>query len=184
VVATEEITGHESVDALYGEGAHLDVKAGAWRWNEYYNALECVAWMQQYGLEDGGVDLVVIEDFILRPAPGRGGASAGRAGISPARIGGYIGLMLELGEYGENGLSVVWQTAAMAKPMNKARMEALGLWVVGSEHKRDAVRHCYVAWGRVSTGGATVKPAVGGSTSKRVASKAAPRKASRTAKGK
>lgn len=162
VEATAEITGMAAVDEIYGDGASSDPKA--WRWLEYYNALECLGWVDAHQ-----PDLLVIEDFILQP--GKGGVNGGgtyrggaRAGLSPARIGAALGALLEVGGYSGSGggsggggsgatMQVVWQGSSMISRLNKARMDRLGLWVRGSEHKRDAVRHAYVGWQRFGDSG-------------------------------
>lgn len=174
IMQTAEINGVQALEEKYGEAAAAD--DAAWRWLEYYNALECYAWIDDAlsSLKGDETLLVVIEDFILQPGKSgeyRGGA---RAGLSPARVGACIGMMLEVGG---DQCSIMWQNSSMISRMGKLRMERLGLWVRGSEHKRDAVRHAYVGWQRsqqqavarsvavaqsaAKSGGATVKKAVG-----------------------
>lgn len=142
-----EITGVDGLEERYGEGAAADDKA--WRWLEYYNALECYGWIDSFR-----PDLVVIEDFILQPGKQgeyRGGA---RAGLSPARIGAVLGTFIEVA-YEHEGLTLMWQGSSLISRMNKVRMDRLGLWVPASEHKRDAVRHAYVGYGRHMEGKST-----------------------------
>lgn len=178
--ATAEIDGYATVDEMYGEGAHQDDKA--WRWCEYYNALECFGWIEEHR-----PDILVIEDFILQPGKKgeyRGGA---RAGLSPTRIGGYIGMMIEIAA--DFNMSIKWQGSSMIAGLNQQRMKHHGIWVVGSEHKRDAVRHCWVAskGGTLGAGGsgrtASVKGTVGGSAQRSSgAKKASPRRVSKSVK--
>ena len=126
---------------------------------EYRAALRCFGWVVEQL-----PDLVVIEDFVLQPGKQGEYRGGSRAGLSPARIGamvhGFIMLDGEAdGEDPDAGVNlspgVLWQGPAMIKTMTSARIRAAGLWVVGSQHIRDAACHAYVGYGR--TVGATVK---------------------------
>lgn len=76
---------------------------------------------------------LIIEDFNLRGKPG----SLDRTGLSPVRVTSALLGML----YGFPK-AVVFQQPEQAKSRwTTPRMKNSGLWVVGSEHKRDATRH-------------------------------------------
>jgi hypothetical protein len=93
--------------------------------------------------------MLVVEDFHLRPGP-RG--TTKREGIYPVRINAAIETALAawlsdrhtrewLGGF-EWLVQPVYQQAAQAKQFaTDARIREWGLWVVGSDHKRDANRH-------------------------------------------
>ena len=91
-----------------------------------------------------GVDVVIIEDFVLRLSPGGGtaGLSSARAGLSPVRIG--FGLAMGLDVAGFAG-EVVFQGASGAiSVITNERLRGLGMYVKypgGGEHVRDAARH-------------------------------------------
>jgi hypothetical protein len=102
---------------------------------------------------EGEVDVVVIEDFVLRP-----GGTGVRAGLSPVRIGAAISAFLRVENAvrvteNKSVMLVVWQTPAMAKQhMTDTRLKANGLWVRGSAHQRDALRHAITGYKRLSSG--------------------------------
>lgn len=91
-----------------------------------------------------GVDLVVIEDFVLRSVPGGGGVSTARVALSPARIGFGIACLIAAAE-GLGGVEVVLRPAGDAiAVMTNERLRRLGMYVRfkgGGEHVRDAARH-------------------------------------------
>lgn len=93
-------------------------------------------------------DIIVMEDFVLT-GPARGGWSSARTGISPARI--IHGLLCMLSQRWDGspyGLHQVWfQMAGQKDVINNDRLKALGIYVAGSEHIRDAIRHAEV-WRR------------------------------------
>jgi hypothetical protein len=116
-----------------------------------------------------GVDWLAIEDFILRIGKG----SSGRDGLSAVRItanfmallrerkltafsgirGGVPNRMSQRGAMrlgNKGGCRVVWQSPADAKGVfTDARLRQHGLWVVGNEHARDAMRHLALMWRKV-----------------------------------
>jgi hypothetical protein len=76
-----------------------------------------------------GLDEIVVEDFISRP-----GAAVN---LSAPRV---IGRILAWAE--ENDVPVIMQQPSAAKTViTKDRLRALGGWVRGMEHARDALRH-------------------------------------------
>lgn len=77
---------------------------------------------------------IVYEDFILRPGKQH---SSVRSGLSPVRVTAALMGMLH-----HKNLQWVPQQPADAKSRwDGQRLRKKGLWVVGSEHKRDAMRH-------------------------------------------
>lgn len=79
-------------------------------------------------------DIVVVEDFILRPT-----GNARRSGLSPVRITARLETLCAA-----RGLDVEWvyQQASAAKGVvTDTRLRDLGLWVRGQVHARDALRH-------------------------------------------
>lgn len=78
---------------------------------------------------------LVIEDFILRLPAGSGK----RSGISPARITGMI-----MGMLYQHTVTYRLQQPSEAKAIDNQKLRKEDLWVVGSEHKRDIVRHAVV----------------------------------------
>ena len=96
-------------------------------------------------------DLVVIEDFLLRPPKsGQRGANVGsrdRSGLSAPRVSLSLVTWLDVLDWnGANGVGLKLQSAANAKHViNDQRLRSAGLWVRGSEHARDALRHMALA---------------------------------------
>jgi hypothetical protein len=91
---------------------------------------------------DYDVDLVIIEDFILRGVAG----STKRESLSPARLGFGIACLLSLLAADERaGLEVVLRLAGDAiSIMTNDRLKRLGMYVKypgGGTHVRDAMRH-------------------------------------------
>ena len=77
-----------------------------------------------YGLEE-----IVVEDFISRPGPA--------VNLSAPRV---IGRIMAWAE--DNEVPAVMQSPSAAKTvLTKDRLRALGGWVRGAEHARDALRH-------------------------------------------
>lgn len=82
-------------------------------------------------------EILCIEDFILT-GPARGGWSSDRRGLSPVSVTyALLGILRQSGWQGR----VYWQTPAQKEVINNDRLKALGLYVKGSEHIRDALRH-------------------------------------------
>lgn len=83
--------------------------------------------------------LWVVEDFILRPVVG----STKREGLSPVRV--TTALIACLGSFSGGDIAVVRQQpvdiAQFCGRLGNERLKKRGLWVSGSEHVRDAVRH-------------------------------------------
>lgn len=88
--------------------------------------------------------LWVIEDFYLVPGVGGRGMNSKREGISPVRVTTGLLHMLHADCVGVSWDVVRQQPSEIAQFTGKLggdRLRRKGLWVVGSEHKRDAVRH-------------------------------------------
>lgn len=79
-------------------------------------------------------DVIVVEDFILRPT-----GNARRSGLSPVRI---TARLEALAFSFDLDLTWVYQQASAAKGVvTDERLKGLGLWVRGAPHARDAIRH-------------------------------------------
>jgi len=82
--------------------------------------------------------VVVVEDFRLRGGPV---GTTKIEGLAPVAVGAMLKMSLFMLKFDVAG-GVMMQTASQAKTtVTNERLRALGLWVVGSEHIRDAVRH-------------------------------------------
>jgi len=91
-------------------------------------------------LMDLNVGSLVVEDFVLRmPAK-----SSGRAGLSAARV---TACMLTAMSFVDWKGGIWSQGSGQAAVLSGDRLRSLGLWVAGSEHIRDAVRHLEI-WRR------------------------------------
>lgn len=88
-------------------------------------------------LEDGEVDLV-IEDFILR------NRSMDRSMLSPVRVtSALLGILVH--EDVMDRVNLTFQQPSQAKSIaTNERLKRWGLWIVGSTHERDAMRHLIV----------------------------------------
>lgn len=92
--------------------------------------------------ELGGVDRWVIEDFILLPASVRGGMSMDRSGLSSVRVGASLYTFLRTMGWGDE--DIYWQMPSVMTVIDSGRLERAGMWVVGSEHARDAAKHLLI----------------------------------------
>jgi hypothetical protein len=84
---------------------------------------------------------IVLEDFVLRRRES-GGATGNLTSCWVAA--GAVAIFHTVGMDDEVGgvHAVEWQQAGQAKSLaSNDRLKSYGLWIVGSEHKRDAVRH-------------------------------------------
>lgn len=95
-----------------------------------------VSWLAKKILKMG-IDVCIIESFRLR-LPIK---SVESSGLSSARMGFGLACMLDC--LGFSG-SVVWSQPSNMATIGNARLRALGFWVIGSEHCRDAMRHLAV----------------------------------------
>lgn len=85
----------------------------------------------EYGIPLPNIHLVM-EDFALREL---------QAELISVEIKGGVKTLL----VGENGTwplgKLQWQQPSQAKSVKNDRLKRLGIWVVGSEHRRDVMRH-------------------------------------------
>lgn len=102
------------------------------------------------------VEVLVVEDFVLRQF-----TTMDRAGIGPAQIAAMLEVwvyeIIASAEAHEAGVGaevqMVLQDVASAKRVvTDERLKALGLWVRGLQHARDAIRHAELYRRRVSVG--------------------------------
>lgn len=110
--------------------------------------VETVKWLKgRDGVGNGRKDrrILIFEDFVVYPGRSATGAS-GRSGLSPVWVTGWL-----LGYVCRSELSVdevCYQGAGDAKRVvSDDRLRDMGLWVAGSTHIRDALRHA-VLWCR------------------------------------
>jgi len=99
------------------------------------------------GLCEGNPELkcyLVIESYQQRPVA----HMVPNESLDPVRVGSMlVGYLLGIGVGGR----VMWQTAGLAKSQcTDARMKEWGGWIVGSDHRRDALRHAITARNRLS----------------------------------
>lgn len=87
-------------------------------------------------------DAVLIEDFVLRLPAG----SSKREGLSACRIGFGVYLGCE-----PLGFTVEWTQPSALSVLTNQRLRTMGLWIKGSEHVRDALKHV-VLWKRKNQG--------------------------------
>lgn len=78
-------------------------------------------------------EFVVIESFQLRGVRLKGASS-----LDPVRVGYGLASVLEI--LGYDG-QVRWQVPGKMSVATNERLRMWDLWVVGSEHERDAMRH-------------------------------------------
>lgn len=106
-------------------------------WEIVGNFAEWTDWPKHRRL-DAAKHILVLEDFVLRLGPGAGSK---RVLLDPVRVvSACDALCLQ-----RNGLRwafPIYQTSSLAKTFaTDERLRRHGMWVTGSTHRRDAVRH-------------------------------------------
>lgn len=97
---------------------------------------ELVQIVREHSGSNGGVFLVVMEDFLLRGNIG----TTDRSGLSPVHVAHhFVGYLHAI----HGGMpAVVWQLASGAKSViTDGRMKGKGLYMRGKPHANDAIRH-------------------------------------------
>lgn len=87
-------------------------------------------------------DRLVVEDFILLPKEVKGGMSSERSGLSSPRVASMLFCMAL--ERGWADADIYWQMPGVMKVITSDRLKNAGMWVVGSEHARDAAKHLLI----------------------------------------
>lgn len=115
------------------EGKNVDSFeiTGGWKQQAAKLALEYIDFEAEARLDGCELVELVVEDFILRKLK-----SSDRQGIYPV----YIRACLE-GILIRRDMRWVFQQPSVAKAVTNERLRDIGLYVVGSEHRRDAMRH-------------------------------------------
>ena len=106
-------------------------------WGDYDMATALVTLQERLG-----VDRWVIEDFILLPASVKGGMNSARSGLSSVRV--SCALYTVLRTMGWDDEEIYWQQPSVMTVINSERLKNAGMWVVGSEHARDASKHLLI----------------------------------------
>lgn len=84
--------------------------------------------------------IVAIEDFVLTRFE-----SSERSGLDPIRITSSFVTALEMRKL-NRGIELVYQSPSEAKAyVTNDRLRHWGLWIVGKDHERDAMRHMLLA---------------------------------------
>lgn len=132
------------------------VSAGRWESWEVYGSPgeqaweimgEYLDWRKQLDIATGNPvqAVLVIEDFTIRLGQG---ASSRRELLDPVRVAAACDA-LAISRAGHRWTQIEYQQPAERSIYTNARLKAHGMWVVGSEHRRDAVRHMilrYANW--------------------------------------
>jgi hypothetical protein len=95
-------------------------------------------------IEDLLPDIVVIEDFILVPNVGTRGFSSKREGLSPVRVTAALLSALLVGGWSQEAIEKIvhMQSPSSAKGViTDERLRSAGMWIKGSDHIRDSIRH-------------------------------------------
>lgn len=101
---------------------------------------------------DRGIDVLVLEDFVLYSAFTGRTPTADRVGLSAVRVSSCLLAVLHADEWSGQ---VVRQSSSVVNGKSRLvsddQLRAAGLWILpkqgGTEHVRDAIRHA-VIWGR------------------------------------
>lgn len=108
---------------------------------DYRMALDLMELAERKGLGEEG-DHFVVEDFILLPASVKGGMNSARSGLSSVRVASSLYALLRTQGWSDD--EVYWQQPSVMTVIDSGRLKRAGMWVIGSEHARDAAKHLLI----------------------------------------